>query len=77
MKFLLWKLRDPKTIDILIHLASEIIDYYCVMFGHSKEIDEMFGKLLKELSDEVDFQEKLVGVNAKIDTINNLISMAK
>jgi len=46
------------------------------MFGKSSKVDDLFSQLLKELNSEIEFQENLIGINAKIDSINNIIAFS-
>lgn len=76
LKFISWKIRDPKTQNILIYVFNLIIEYYMPMYGRNSKIDKLFNEILKEIKEEIEFERKLKEIDEQIETVNNLHTYA-
>ena len=72
LNFVLWKIRDPKTMNILLYVFNLLIDYYMVMYGKNENINNLFEKILQSIKEEINFEKSLININAKIDSINTI-----
>jgi U3 small nucleolar RNA-associated protein 15 len=72
LKFVLWKIRDPKTMNIILYVFNMLVDYYMVMFGKNAKIDSLFNKILTTMKEEIELERKLKDIDTQIDTVNNL-----
>jgi U3 small nucleolar RNA-associated protein 15 len=73
LQFILWKIRDPKAMNVLIYMLNLLIDFYMIMYGKNERISDLFNNILLSLKEEVEFEKSLIEVNSKIDSINTLI----
>ncbi len=72
LKFVLWKIRDPKTQNILLYVFNLLTDYYMVMYGRNTKIDSLFNQILEALKEEIQFERKLKEIDEQIETVSNL-----
>jgi hypothetical protein len=72
LKFIQWKIRDPKTMNILLYVFNLLIDYYIVMYGRSNTIDTLFKNILEVVKEEIEFEKKLLETSSKIESLNSL-----
>ncbi len=72
LNFILWKIRDPKTMSIVIYVFNMIVDFYFIMYGKNQKIDNLFDKILESINEEVEFEKELKEIDSKIDTVINL-----
>lgn len=72
LNFVLWKIKDPKTQNILVHVFNLIIDYYMVAFGTNDIIDELFRKIYDAIKEEIAYEQGLTEINETIESINNI-----
>lgn len=71
LNFILWKIRDAKTMNILIYVYNLIIDYYMATFGKNAKIDSLFLKINNAITEEIAFQMKLKEIGTNIHSIEN------
>ena len=57
---------------LILNMLDDIVDFYSIMVGSSKKIDELFNQILEQLKSEIDLQKSLISVSLRIDTIYNL-----
>lgn len=72
LKFVLWKIRDPKTMNLLIYVFNLIIDYYMVIYGKNEKIDKLFNQISEALNEEIKFEEDLLNVASKLDSVSSI-----
>jgi hypothetical protein len=72
LNFILWKIRDPKTQNVLVHVFNLLIDYYMVAFGTNNKIDELFKKIYDAIKEEITYEQGLTEINETIESINNI-----
>jgi hypothetical protein len=72
LNFILWKIRDPKTMNVLLYVFNLLIDYYKIAIGHNIKIDELFKKISEAISSEIQFETDLMGISREIDSINSI-----
>ena len=72
LKFVLWKIRDPKTQNILLYVFNLLTEYYMVMYGRNTKIDSLFNQILEALKEEIQFERKLKEIDEQIETVSNL-----
>lgn len=74
LKFILWKIRDPKTMNTLLYVFNIVMDYYILTYGKSERIDKLFGQISEALKEEIYLEKSLLNISSKIDSINNINS---
>ncbi len=67
-----WKIRDPKTQNVLVHVFNLLVDYYMVAYGANDKIDELFRKINDSIKEEIDYEQGLLEINETIESINNI-----
>ncbi len=72
LNFILWKIRDPKTMNILLHVFNLLVDYYMITYGLNDKIDELFRNINGVLKEEILYEQGLNEINNTIDSINNV-----
>ncbi len=72
LNFILWKIRDPKTMNILLYVFNLLIEYYVITLGKNEKIDSLFLKIKKAITEEISYQMKLKDIGNKIESIENL-----
>jgi hypothetical protein len=72
LKFILWKIRDPKSMNTLLYLFNLLIDFYMIMYGKNEKISKLFEDILNNIREEIEFEKSLLSFNAKIDSINQI-----
>jgi U3 small nucleolar RNA-associated protein 15 len=72
LNFILWKIRDPKTMNVLLYVFNLLVDYYKIAIGHNTKIDELFKKISSAVSAEIDFEKDLKEISSTIDSINSI-----
>jgi hypothetical protein len=75
LNFILWKIRDPKTMNILIYIFNLLLDYYMITFGKNEKIDSLFLKIKEAITEEISFQMNLKEIGNKIESIENLYDL--
>jgi U3 small nucleolar RNA-associated protein 15 len=72
LNFILWKIRDPKTMNLLLYVFNLLIDYYNIAIGHNAKIDELFRKISEAITTEISFEKNLKAIGNSIEQINNI-----
>ena len=75
LNFILWKIRDPKTMNILIYVFNLLIEYYLITFGKNEKIDSLFLKIKDSITEEINYQMNLKQIGTKIESIENLYEL--
>jgi U3 small nucleolar RNA-associated protein 15 len=72
LNFILWKIRDPKSMNTLLYVFNLLIDFYMIMYGKNEKISKLFEDILKNIREEIEFEKSLLNFNAKIDSISQI-----
>jgi hypothetical protein len=72
LNFILWKIRDPKTQNVLVHVFNLLVDYYMVAYGTNDKIDDLFRKIYDAIKEEIAYEQGLTEINDTIESINNI-----
>jgi U3 small nucleolar RNA-associated protein 15 len=72
LKFIQWKIRDPKVMNTLLYIFNLLIDYYMGMYGRNKEIDGLFKQILSDIQQEINQEKQLLEISSTIESMNNL-----
>jgi hypothetical protein len=72
LNFVLWKIRDPKTQNVLVHVFNLLVEYYMVAYGTNYKIDELFRKIYDAIKEEIAYEKGLTEINETIESINNI-----
>jgi hypothetical protein len=67
-----WKIRDPKTQNVLVHVFNLLVDYYMIAYGANDKIDELFRKINDSIKEEIAYEQGLLEINETIESINNI-----
>jgi U3 small nucleolar RNA-associated protein 15 len=72
LNFIFWKIRDPKTMNVLLYVFNLLVDFYKIAIGHNSKINELFRKINEAIQQEIKFENDLREINNTIDSINSI-----
>lgn len=72
LEFILWKIRDPKVMNILTYVFNILIDFYSPVLNKSNRIRTLFERANTEIQKEIDFEQSLIQLNSKLETVHNI-----
>ena len=70
--FVLWKIRDVKTMGIAVYVFEIMVKYYMCVAKRNKKVKEMFDEVYKVVNEEIKYQEELMGVKEEIDMVEKV-----
>ncbi|GAA93886.1 uncharacterized protein L969DRAFT_84667 [Mixia osmundae IAM 14324] len=76
LRFLIKNTTDPRFGVIACDVANTLIDLYQSVVGQSSLTDDLFAKLRRTLTEELAFQEKLIGVRGALEMVFNSASLS-
>jgi hypothetical protein len=72
MKFILWKIRDPKTMNMLLYVLNLLVEYYGIVIGNNVKIDALFKQIKEAVDKEIEFEKDLLEINQKLQSIQDI-----
>ncbi len=72
LQFILWKIRDPKAMNILLNVFDLIVNYYILFSNKNEKINQLFNQIEKEINYEYEFEKNLLDIKDEIQTITQV-----
>ena len=70
--FVLWKIRDVKTMAVAVYVFEIVVKYYMCVAKRNAKIKGMFDEIYKVISEEIRYEEELVAIKDEIDMVEKI-----
>ena len=72
LEFILWKIREPKAMNILLYVFDLMVNYYILFSNKNDKINNLFNQIEEEINNEYQFEKDLLEIKDEIQTITQV-----
>ena len=72
LEFILWKIREPKAMNILLYVFDLMVNYYILFSNKNEKINNLFNQIEEEINNEYQFEKDLLEIKDEIQTITQV-----
>ena len=72
LEFILWKIREPKAMNILLYVFDLMVNYYILFSNKNEKINNLFNQIEEEINNEYQFEKDLLEIKDEIQKITKV-----